>query len=314
MKWRNLYIKLVQWAIVVLAYAYLIYRLVSFDNYETLLYHFNNVGILQWGYLLLAFLLFPLNICAEAWKWQYLLKDIEPMSYHEAIRQTYFGFVAAFLTPARLGDYPARVSMLKNKQNWITAIAMGFVGTLALAFVQVAAGLPSSLFLFSNILNNAAYKTTIIIIGVATIILLVFLIVFYRKIALLLLPYSLKNEKIALTLRTLSTFSHKRFITTCFMSIIRYIIYCAQLYFVLVFCGVNFTFFQTIIAIPTYYLLVTITPSVPIADVAIRGGWSMVVFGVFTENIAGVALAAVLLWVLNSILPMLVGSVVKKQE
>jgi hypothetical protein len=47
-----------------------------------------------------------------------------------------------------------------------------------------------------------------------------------------------------------------------------------------------------------YYLLVTITPNVPIVEVGVRGAWAMLLFG--TPN---AALAGVLLWVINTLLP-----------
>ena len=49
-----------------------------------------------------------------------------------------------------------------------------------------------------------------------------------------------------------------------------------------------------------YYLLVTITPNVPIAEVGVRGAWAIVVFGTMNA-----ALAGVLLWIINTLLPCL---------
>ena len=45
---------------------------------------------------------------------------------------------------------------------------------------------------------------------------------------------------------------------------------------------------------------------------AIRGSISILVFGAFSQNIAGIAIAVVIIWIVNTILPMLVGSVVHK--
>jgi hypothetical protein len=47
-----------------------------------------------------------------------------------------------------------------------------------------------------------------------------------------------------------------------------------------------------------YYLLVTITPNVPIAEVGVRGAWAIAVFGT-----PQAAIAAVVLWVINTLLP-----------
>ncbi|MBR1381740.1 MAG: hypothetical protein IJ554_04630, partial [Paludibacteraceae bacterium] len=61
-----------------------------------------------------------------------------------------------------------------------------------------------------------------------------------------------------------------------------------------------------------YYLLVTITPNVPIAEVGVRGAWAIVVFGT-----ANAALAGVLLWGINTLLPCLIWPFIvnkKKQK
>jgi hypothetical protein len=47
-----------------------------------------------------------------------------------------------------------------------------------------------------------------------------------------------------------------------------------------------------------YYLLVTITPNVPIAEIGVRGAWAIAVFGT-----PQAAIAAVVLWVINTLLP-----------
>ena len=78
--------------------------------------------------------------------------------------------------------------------------------------------------------------------------------------------------------------------------------------------GVNLSVGDMITAILAFYLFVTITPSLPVADVGIRGSWAIIVFSHFTDNIAAIAMAVVLLWVVNSVLPMLTGSVISRLQ
>ncbi len=311
---KKTYLVVLQWILVVAAYAYLIYRLATFDDYNSFLQQFRSASYWQWVTFVMALAFFPLNILCEAVKWKYLLQEVEPMSLSEAQRQTYFGFVGAFLTPSRIGDYPARVTMLHDKSQWLTAIGLGFVGTLALAFLQVLCGLPACIIIFTDILPRAPYTTPLAVICTISLLLQFLLIAFYPSICSRILQYPVKKEKIRLLLQTLAGFSHQRFFTTCLLSALRYAVYCLQLWCVLYFCGINLGLYNSVLAITAYYLLVTITPSVPIADAAVRGSWSIIIFGAFTPNIAGVAMAAVLLWILNSILPMITGTFMKKSE
>ena len=92
-------------------------------------------------------------------------------------------------------------------------------------------------------------------------------------------------------------------------SSMRYIIWALQLALTLHFCGVDMTLVQYMIAIPFYYMVVAVFPSIPAANIAIRGTWSLIIFGVFSPNTAGIALAVALIWLINTVLPMLIGSI-----
>lgn len=306
---RSNILKIIQWLLVIVAYGYLAYRLAVYDDWQSLSDQFSNAGWWQYLCLIAAVILFPLNILFEAIKWRYLMQDIEPLTLREAQRQTYFGFIGAFLTPARLGDYPARVSMMHNKNNWLEAVTLGFVGTLALAFLQVLVGMPSCILL----LEKVGGMRWVEILCLAVFLLQLVIIVFYPVLSEKLVVKT-KEGRIRNTLLLLSRFSHKRFFVTLLYSLMRYVVYCFQLWLVLEFCGIHLGLSDALIAIPAYYLLVTVTPSVPIADAAVRGSWSVVIFSVFTDNIPAIAIAAILLWMLNTILPIIVSSLLPKHS
>ena len=58
-----------------------------------------------------------------------------------------------------------------------------------------------------------------------------------------------------------------------------------------------------------YYLLVTITPNVPIVEVGVRGAWAVVVFGTMNA-----ALAGVILWAINTLLPCVAWFFIRKKQ
>ncbi len=295
-------------AIVVVAYGYLIYKLSTFDDYTTLAHSLSTATPWQWWCLILAIALFPLNIFFDAWKWQYLLRKVEPMTLSEAQRQTYFGFVGAFLTPGRLGDYPTRVTLLKDKKNAITAIALGFVGTFALSSLQIIAGMPAAMHTLSSdtfSLPWYAYLISLFFIGG---------FVFSPMIARQLRKREIKKESLRITVDALADFHLPQLLVVFAMSALRYVVYCAQMWLVMIFCGISLSPVDMMLAICTYYLLVTVTPSVPVADAAVRGSWAIVVFSKYTTNEPAIALSAIIVWILNTILPMIVGTMVKKNN
>ena len=58
-----------------------------------------------------------------------------------------------------------------------------------------------------------------------------------------------------------------------------------------------------------YYLLVTVTPNVPIVEVGVRGAWAVVVFGTMNA-----ALAGVILWAINTLLPCIAWFFIRKKQ
>lgn len=310
MKNGKLYKRIFNIVLVIAAYAYLFYTLLNFDNYAEVVADFRSAGWLQYGALLGAILLFPINILLESCKWKLLLQDIEPLTLQEAQAQTYYGFVGAFLTPSRLGDYPTRVTRLHASSQWLSAIALGFVGSLALTCVILLLSLPSCWLFCTRLLTQPSLQLTLLIVFVLVFVLMLLLVLFYPTLSARLCRWSRLGERTRQMLLTLSQFSYTRFFKACGWSVLRYLVFGAQLWGVLTFCGIDLDWQAALISIPTYYTLVTIMPSVPVADAAIKGSWSAIVFSAFTPNTVGVALAAIVLWVINTIFPMLVGTLV----
>ena len=70
-----------------------------------------------------------------------------------------------------------------------------------------------------------------------------------------------------------------------------------------------------IATLPLYYLLITVTPNVPAAEIAVRGAWAAVIFERFGSDVTAAAIiATLLLWFINTIFPLVVGTAVKRRQ
>jgi hypothetical protein len=140
-------------------------------------------------------------------------------------------------------------------------------------------------------------------------IVLVLLLSFLPHLVRYLSRHEWQNTQMRQLSLALSHMSYPLFMKTIAWSMLRYMIWALQLALTLHFCGVDLTPVQYMIAIPFYYMVVAVFPSLPAANLAIRGSWSLIIFGVFSQNAAGIALAVALIWIINTVLPMLVGSI-----
>ena len=293
---------IVEWAVALAACAFLGYKLVTFEDYPALWESLRSMAWQQYLALGLCVALMPVNMAIEAWRWRTLwngdatlngangeaneLTD-ERLTFKEAHRQVYYSKLAGLITPWRLGECPARGVLITNERMnelgseriWPRVLAMGAVGSATMTFAIVLAGVPAIMANGEWLMANGEWW---IAVGVILLLLVVGLALAPRL------------------LRQYAEVSYGLIIKSVGQSLVRLICWCVQL--ALVLWALEAFNFQpsAISSLFIYYLLVTITPNVPIAEVGVRGAWAIVVFGSMNAAFAGV-----LLWVINTLLPCL---------
>ena len=260
---------IVEWVVALAALGYLIYRMAIYEDYATLWATIAGMSGLQIAALLLCVALMPVNMSLEAWRWRTLL----PMSWREAHQQVYYSKLAGLITPWRLGEYPAR-ALLRNE--WPQTLSMGAVGSATMTMAIIAAGMTAMILEIGN------WRLEI---------------VFYLLVALLLILALVFAPRL---LRRWAEVSHKLIAISVGQRLVRLACWCGQLALVLYALGAIYNLQFTIYNLPVYYLFVTITPNVPIVEVGVRGAWAITLFGSMNA-----ALAGVLLWGINTLLPCL---------
>lgn len=300
---------IIEWIVAIAAYAWLIYKLVTYDHYDIVADSLRAMDYPQWIALAACIALMPVNMLIEAWRWRTLI----PMPLGEAQRQVYYSKMAGLITPWRLGEYPARAILMENSaisnhkseitndHLWSRVLSMGAIGSATMTVAIVLAGIVALAFsplVLQQLGNSYLYALVLII--------LVF------GIALALAPQWLQkwffskdewsdSKKSNLIWRSLG------------QSFVRLTCWCIQLMLTLYALKAlemsdiidSSVWAQTAI----YYLLVTVTPNIPVVEAGVRGAWAMFLFG--TPN---AALAGVLLWVINTLLPCLIWPLLRKEQ
>ena len=294
---------IIEWAVALVACAFLGYKLVSFEDYPALWERLRGMAWQQYLALGLCVALMPVNMAIEAWRWMTLwngdatlngangeaneLTD-ERLTFKEAQRQVYYSKLAGLITPWRLGEYPARGVLMEVQRDQVPGtkdimpqvLAMGAVGSATMTAAIVIAGVVALAF-------SPAIRTQLgdsYLYALAAVILLL-------AIAFALAPIALKKY---------AELNQQLLFRSLGQSFVRLLCWCVQLALVLWALGAvtGYGLWVMGYGLLIYYLLVTITPNVPIAEVGVRGVWAIVVFGSMNAAFAGV-----LLWVINTLLP-----------
>ncbi|MBQ4394680.1 MAG: flippase-like domain-containing protein [Paludibacteraceae bacterium] len=289
---------ILRWAITIAACAFLVWKIVTYDDYASLVGTLRTMNRLQGLALLLCVALMPLNMAIEAWRWRTLMNDATSssdgalMDWKAAQRQVYYSKLAGLITPWRLGEYPSRALLMeqenpsaalgKHSAIWAKVLSMGAVGSATMTAAIVIAGVPALAFspAVLTFLGGSYLYSLAAVILVLTALFLAF-------------PRILKSYV---------SVSADLLLRSTAQSLVRLLCWCLQLVLVLYALGAIYNLQFTIYNLFVYYLLVTVTPNVPIAEVGVRGAWAILLFGSMNA-----ALAGVLLWVINTLLPCLVA-------
>ena len=280
---RKTFLHIVEWSVALAACAYLVWRIATYDDYGSLWNVLRTMNVSQWLAIVVCMALMPVNMALETWKWQTLM----PMPWSEARRQVYYSKLAGLTTPWRLGEYPAR-GLLMEESKWPQVLSMGIVGSATMTAAIIIAGVVCLAFspkVFTLLGGSYLYS----LLAVVLLLMLLFLI----------LPKALKRYV---------TVNSDLLIRSTGQSFVRLACWCVQLGLVLYALGGYDTLIDLVLKTPLYYLFVTLTPNVPIVEAGVRGAWAIAVFGTMNA-----ALAGVLLWIVNTLLPCLIWPFLRKK-
>jgi hypothetical protein len=300
---RNAFVQFFKWLVLLITYCFLAYKLYTFEHYDAFLQHFQHPSLSQFFWLLVVFALLPLNIFLETVKWQKIIEKTEQIPFRQALNAVLAGFAAGFATPNRIGDMAGRMLFISPANRKITAI-YSLLNSFTQNYSIAIAGLPAAVCYFLIIKNNTFdFQKPFIVAVIAFIVFITTIYFFLPKIVFLFNKY---NRLQSLT--SVSDYKVNDLLSITGYSVFRFIVFSIQFFAVLQFFGVELSLFEALVSIPTSYLFVTFTPSLAFSEAAIRSSYAVLIIGAFSDKVAGIAFAGFLLWVINFVLPMLIGS------
>jgi len=297
-----------KYLILLASYSFLIYKLFTFNHYEDISDQWIQMPLSQAWWLAGVFILLPLNWHLESLKWKMLTARVQKINTSTSINAVLSGISTGFFTPNRVGELVGRIAFLEPG-NRKAGITMSLVNSLTQNIVMAMCGIPACILYFINSVGNVQPDITHFVWITTTGILIVGLLYFT-------LPHwskQLKKSRLSLSILTftdcLSGYTIKELLKIIGVSLIRYVVFCTQFYFMLCFFNIELTPFQALMAIPTTYLFVTFTPSLAFSEAAVRSSYAVLIIGVFSGQVVNIALAGVCIWVVNFVIPMLAGTV-----
>lgn len=302
------YYKFIKILIMVCAYAYLAYVLVNFKGYNEFFNSFKNISAFRTILLVLAVLLIPCNWLLESMKWQHLSQKLQPVSLCKAYKSVLMGLTVGFFTPNRIGDPLGRVLIL-NACNRTKGIVLSVIGVLGQTFSTLVCGLTAGILLI--VLSPFESIKDSLNIQIASILLIIAFISLYFTLPIWgkILFQRNRFKRLRSLLEAISYINPRSLFYVTFLSLIRYIVYCSQYYFLLRFFDVELSLTDAAMILPLNYLMVSVTPTIAFSELGVRGSYAVLFVGAFASNTVGAALAGMSVWFINYVIPMMVGSI-----
>lgn len=262
-------------------------------------------------FLLLCLILVPVNWGIESYKWKRITNPIESISFKTAMKSVYSGLCVGNLAPGRATEFIAKVLFFKS-ENRPTITLLHFVNGMFQLSITIVFGLIALIFKFDS--GNGLNTTQFLMIGIFCILLLAFFMLlvfkfnalqkwifglFKKSLAANSLPYSFTKNSIGVLF---------------LFSVIRYIVFTTQFVIILKLFYSGPLNSVILSSVCVYFLLTTILPMISFIEPAIRAAIAVLVFGGTEISEISLVTTAILVWLINIVLPSLIGYIIIVKE
>ncbi|WP_026712443.1 lysylphosphatidylglycerol synthase transmembrane domain-containing protein [Flavobacterium daejeonense] len=242
-------------------------------------------------------LLSVLNRYFEILKWQNLAQHIHKISVGESTKQVLAALTAGLFTPNGVGEYAGKALFFKKSEAkkvvFLNLICNGIQMVLTVIF-----GIFGLLY-FNSLFNVITPKTVLILFGI----LIAFILFLFSIKKFAIKGYSI--EKLIHKINEIPKSIHQKNIL---LGICRYLVFSHQYYFLFLAFDVDLPYLTLIATIASVYFLASSLPTFQFLDFAVKGGVAIYFFGILGVNEWIVVFISALMWFLNVVLPVVIGS------
>jgi hypothetical protein len=257
----------------------------------------------------------PVNWGIEARKWQLAMRPDGGIGFSDAFKAIFTGATLASFTPNRMGDYLGRILYVREGRR-VAAISLTMICSMAQLLVTLLVGMAGLVYVFPLLGQGslAGYPRlewglplTLAIPGVI-LIGLGFLYFRFPGLARNLAKISWV-KRLGAFIKVLENFDRAILMRILFLSFVRYIVFIIQYSLVFPVFNVSLGFGQVWGGMSVVFLIMAVVPTFTfLTELGLRWGASIQVLELFSSNSIGIFAASFAIWLINLIIPALIGS------
>jgi uncharacterized membrane protein YbhN (UPF0104 family) len=307
--------------IIVLAFWFIYRRLFVKDNLDDMIRQFDN-SFSKPSFIrgiLLVIILMIINWSIETFKWKFLIRKIEKVSFLNALLAVFSGITVSIFTPNRVGEYAGRVFVLEKADRW-EGVLITMLGSISQLLVTIIAGAVAFIFFAFEFLdlfhNNTYYFSGLILITCISLFLLLFLFFNISSLTSIFNKLPLKLQKLRHYGLIFSYYKKTELLIVLFLSLCRYLIFITQFYLLFKIFGVDITFSYSFMMVSLIYLAMAAIPTIALTELGIRGSVALYFVGLYFDvhnpagqNDLGIITASSMMWLINLAIPAIFGAI-----
>jgi len=247
-----------------------------------------------------------INWLLEAMKWQYLIRNLEQITFWKAIECVFCGLTWAIFTPNRLGEYGGRVMFLSPRKRIHGAFAMA-VGSFGQNVITNVLGSIAIMWFTATYLHLNTWIIAVVwLLGLLNITL--FLVCFFNIKWLVLLlnkiPFLRKYHRFFDVIGRYKFDELHRIILFC---VARFFAFSCQYYILINLFIPSIPVYEILLLTFIVFFIQSALPSLDLVDVAVRSATAATVFAYVTDQTIAVIAVFSAIWLINLIIPAILG-------
>lgn len=249
--------------------------------------------------ILLSLLTFTLlNWSVEIIKWKILTNTIQRTSWKETLQQSLASLTFSLITPNRIGEYGVKALYFQKEQRK-KVVVLNFIGNFHQLVVTLILGTIGVVLLRFEFASLLPKNFKVVLYVVSSLVGITAFILFFSK---RLLKWRKKQWK------QLDFITKKLNFYIFNLSLLRYLIFSHQFYFLLLLFDVSISYGTALQIITSMYLIASIIPMLSLFDFVLKGSVAVTLFSLLNVSPLIVLTITTLMWLFNFVLPALLGS------
>ncbi len=253
--------------------------------------------------LLITLLLMPANWGIECFKWKMITSTVERVSYGTAVKSIFSGICVGNLAPGRAMEFLAKIFFFKAENRPVITV-LHFINGMFQMLITVTAGMIALAFKLSGSSASSLFVYAVFAFGI-------FMIAFFC-LAIGNIAFIQRKLQFIKWFRTISTeqiiqLQRPMIAKLALFSAIRYLVFTSQFYIIYHALSPQSDIWQSLAGIAAYFMLTSLIPMISVIEPAIRAAIALFVFNDAADTTANVVLASTWLWVVNVVIPSLIG-------